>query len=102
MFGEAVVGRLGVRPVVEVVAERHRRQPLAGLPGRAEGRRPGVTAVEAPALVGALERAVAEAAEEHVLSDAQDGEVEVPVPVDVERVGAGHVDEIGTPGWEPA
>ena len=49
--------------------------------------RPVVATVEPPGLVGALERAAAETAQEHVLAMAQDHQVDVAIRVDVERVG---------------
>ena len=43
-----------------------------------------VAAVERPGLVRALEPAVAEAAQEHALADAQDRQVDLAVAVDVD------------------
>ena len=42
--------------------------------------------------------AVAAPAQDDVLTDAQDGEVDEPVAVDVERVGAGDRGEVGDGG----
>ncbi len=61
----------------EVVAEGERRQRRVALPRGAERRRPRVAPVEAQRLVGPLEPAVAEAAQEHVLADAQHDQVRV-------------------------
>ena len=65
------VGEALLVDVVDVVPERERRPRLAALPGRAERRRPGIAAVERPGLVRALEGAVAEPAQEHVLALAE-------------------------------
>ena len=46
-------------------------------------------------LVGPLEAAVAEPAQDDVLADAQHDEVDVAVAVDVERVGAGDRGQVG-------
>ena len=80
---------------VQVVAERERGQLRRALPLGAERRRPRVAAVVAPCLVRTLEPAVAQAAEEHVLAVPQDGEIDPPVPVDVDGVGADHALEVG-------
>ena len=48
---------------------------------------PGVATIEVPRLVGALEGAVPEAAQQHVLTSTQDREVADAVAVDVEGVG---------------
>ena len=89
----AVGARLAVRR--QVVAERQRRQRVVALPRGAEGDRPRVATVEPERLVGSLEPAVAEPAEDHVLADAQHGEIDEAVAVDVERVGAGDRGQIG-------
>ena len=89
----AVVAHVPVRH--EVVAERQRGQRVRPLPGRAERRRPAVAAVDAEQLVRVLEAAVAEPAQDDVAAAAQDGEVDVPVAVDVERVGAGDRRQVG-------
>ncbi len=60
-----------------------------------EGDGPRVAAVDAERLVGALEAAVAEAAQDDVLADPQDDEIGVAVAVDVERVGAGDGGQVG-------
>ena len=54
-----------------------------------------MTAVERPGLVRALEPAVAEAAQEDALADPQDRQVDLPVAVDVERIGAVDVGQVG-------
>ena len=81
---------------VDVVADRDRRPVGALLPGRGKRRRPGIAAVEAPGLVGALEPAAAEPAHGDVLADAQQHEIDDAVAVDVERIGAGHLVEFET------
>src|SRR5688500_14371801 len=81
--------------VVDVVPEGEGRPHLPRLPGRAERGRPGVAAVEAPGLVGPLEGAVPEPAQEHVLAVPEDGQVEDAVRIDVERVRAGDRVEVG-------
>ena len=89
-----VVRILGVG-VGDVVAERQGRQARRTLPGRAERGRDRVAAGQPPRLVGPLEAATAEAAESDVLAVPQDHEVDRPVAVDVERVGADDGGEIG-------
>ena len=86
----ARAGRLAVRAEREVRAERQRRERRRTLPGGAERGRHGLAAVERPGLVGPLEAAVAEPAQEHALARAQDRQVDAAVAVDVERIGADH------------
>ena len=85
---------------LEVVAERQRRQRVVAFPRGAEGDGPGVAAVDAERLVGALEPAVAEPAQHDVLADPQHDEIGVAVSVDVERIAAGDGGQIGHRGWE--
>ena len=80
---------------VDVIADGDRRPRGALLPGRGERRRPGVAAVKAPGLVGALELAVAETAHRDILADADHDEIGDPVAVDVGRIGAGDAVELG-------
>ncbi len=87
----AVVHRLRL----QVVAERHGRQCFRVLPGRGERGRPGVASVEAPGLVGALEGAITKAAKQDVLAKPQDGQVDVPIRIDVQRIGADNLAQVG-------
>src|SRR5207253_5027680 len=81
-------------------AERQRGATPGGLPGRAERGRRAAAAVEPPALVRPLEPAVAEPAEQDVLAVAEDGEVDDPVPVHVERVRAVDRGQVGDGGGD--
>ena len=83
------------RSACEVVAERQRRQRVRALPRRAERNRPLVTAVDAQRLVRILEAAVPAPAEDDVAAAAQDGEVDEPVAVDVERIRTGDRRQVG-------
>ena len=94
LVAEAQVVRIG-RRLVQIVAERQRRQRRRAFPLGTERRGPGVAAIERPGLVGALEAAVAEAPQELVLATPQHGQVRPAVAVDVERVGTGDVGPIG-------
>ena len=83
----AVEGRRAGGVQREIPADREGREPAPlSLPGGGERGRvlvgPGV---EAPPLVGSLEGAAAEPAKEDRLADPEDGEVGLPVTVDVER-----------------
>ena len=89
----AVLARLAVGR--EVVPERQRGQVAGPLPRGAEGDRPRVGIVETERLVGPLEAAATEAAQDDVLADPQHGEVDVSVAVDVERVGTGDPCQVG-------
>jgi len=91
----AVVGPLDDGVHREVVSERHGGEGRGPLPLRAECRRPGGAAVVTPPFVRALEAAVTGAAQEDVLTDAQDRQVCDGIPIDVERIGARDVGEIG-------
>ena len=86
---------------VQVVAERQRRQRVRALPRRAERDGPVVAAVDAERLVGVLEPAVAEAAQDDVAAAAQDDEVDVAVAVDVERVRTGDRGQVGDRRRQP-
>ena len=78
------------------VAEGERRQsrhPSSQVAANAVVR--DITAVDAPRLVGALEAAVTEPAQQDVLASAEDDEIDDAVAVELERVRAGHVGEVG-------
>ena len=79
----------------QVVGEGERRERVRALPRRAESNRPGVAAVDTERLVRILEVAVPEPAEDDVAAVAQDGEVDVAVAVDVERIRAGDRGQVG-------
>ena len=86
------------RPVLvefDVHADREGRHHGGALPGCAESCRPLVAAVEPERFVGALESAVAESAEEHVLAESEHGEIGVAVRIDVDRIGAGDLGQVG-------
>ena len=93
----ADLGRV-VRRLVRVVPEGHGRQRVIGLPGGAEGGRPRRAAIEPERFVAALEPAVAGAPQQEVLAAPQDGEVDPPVAVDIDGVGARHRTEVDG-GW---
>ena len=80
---------------IHVVAERKRRKCRAGLPRGAERHRVGSSPGVGPALVRAFETATAEAAQKHVLSVPEHDEVGDPVAIDVDRIGARALSEIG-------
>ena len=84
----------------EVVAERERGERRAGLPLGAERRRPAISAIEAPGLVGALECAVAAAPQQHVFSPPEDHQVHDVVAVDVDRVCPGDERQVGGPSFD--
>ena len=100
--GRADQGAVGTRArrrsggiETKVVAHGERGQSCAALPFRAKGGGPGVTGVERQGLVRPLEAAVADTPKEHAFADPQDRQVHLPVAVDVERIGAVDVGEIG-------
>ena len=95
LVGGAVEGRRAGRVDGQVVADGERREAGGAVPSGGERGRPGAPPAEAPGLVRPLEAAVAAAAEEDVLPDPEDGEVDEPVAVDVERVGGSDVGEVG-------
>jgi hypothetical protein len=72
----------------EVVAERQRRQHVRLLPRGAERNRPLAAAVDAEPVVRVFEATFPEPAQNDVAAAAEDGEVDVSIAVDVERVGA--------------
>ena len=74
---------------VRVAAERQRGQRVRSLPRRAERDGPCVGVVDAERLVGRLEAAATEAAQDLVCAGAQRREVGVTIAVDVEGIGAG-------------
>ena len=80
---------------IEVAAEGKCRPGRGTLPGRAERRRPSVPAIERPLLIRALEPTVAETPEQDGLTAAQHGQIADRVAIDVERVRAGHVGQVG-------
>ena len=91
---EAVVGacarRLALVVEREVVAEGERRQGRRRrLPCRTETDGPAASPIEGERLVGPLEPAVAEAAQDHVLTESEHGQIDVTVPVDVDGVRPG-------------
>src|SRR5690606_10959160 len=75
---------------VQVVGEDHGRPRLVGLPGGREGHRPAVSTVYPPVLVGRFETTIAPTSHHQVLPDAENGEVDDAVGIDVERVRTGH------------
>ena len=79
---------------VDISAEGQRRHRLAALPGGRERAVPGVAGAQLPALVGALELAVSQAAKQLHLADAQHHQVGLAVAVDVDRVGADGVGQL--------
>ena len=83
----AVLRRLTRRVEREVVAEGKGRTAGRALPGGTERGRHAGTAVERPGLVRTFEPAAAETAQEHALACPQDGQVDLPVAVDIERIG---------------
>ena len=95
---QPVVGAIAVLPAVlvqfDVHADRQRREFVLSLPGGAEACGPLVASVEAQSLVRPLKPALADAPEEDVLPEAEDGEIGMAIRVEVDGVGAGYVGEI--------
>jgi hypothetical protein len=91
----ARVERLARRVEGQVVAQGQRGPGRSAFPGRTEGDRPVVLGNQAERLVPTLEPAVAETAEDDVLAEPEHDEVRVAIALDVQRVGAGDVVEVG-------
>ena len=66
-----------------------------GYAGLIASRLPAITAVEPPCLIGPFEPAITQAPKQHVLPDPHHGQIDQPVAVDVERVGARDPGQIG-------
>nr|WP_311734980.1 hypothetical protein [Alloyangia mangrovi] len=86
-------GAIGVE-TVDVISDKDRGPILPGLPGGGESGGPGVALRKLPRLGGILEAALAEPAQHDIRSDPQHEEIELPVAVDVQRVGAGDAGQL--------
>jgi hypothetical protein len=82
---------------LQVAPDGQCRQQVGALPARAEGDAVGVAAVERPPLVGPLELAAAQAAEQLRLAQSKHGQVHLAVAVDVDGIGALDAGEVGRP-----